>query len=43
MTKSGPSLTGINSKLATDIYPVNPFTILQWFKKLPDPLVFTSK
>jgi hypothetical protein len=28
MTESRPSLLGVNPKLATDIYPVNPSTIL---------------
>ena len=43
MTKSRPSLTGINFKLVIDIYPVNLFTVPQRSKKLLDPLVFTSK
>ena len=43
MTKSKLSLIGINFKLVIDIYPINPSTVLQWFKKLLDPLVFTSK
>jgi len=28
ITKSRPSLLGINPKLATDIYPINPSTTL---------------
>jgi hypothetical protein len=43
MTKSGPGLLGINPKLATDIYPINPSTIPQQSKQLLDPLIFTSK
>ena len=43
MTKSRFGLIGINPKLVIDIYPINPFTALQQFKKLPDPLIFTSK
>ena len=43
MTKSRPGLLDMNPKLATDIYPINPFTALQQSKKLLNPLVFTSK
>jgi hypothetical protein len=43
MTKSGPSLLGVNPKPATDIYPINPSTTPQQSKQLPDPLIFTSK
>ena len=43
MTKSRPSLTGINPKPAADIYPKNLSTVLQWFEKLLNPLVFANK
>jgi len=43
MTKSRPSSLGINPKLVTDIYPINPSTIPQQSEQLLDPLIFTSK
>ena len=43
ITKSRPSLLGINPKLITNIYFINLFTVLQQFKKLLNPLVFINK